>query len=265
MHFIKYHAAGNDYLVYAGHQPFDLPSAHIVRICDRHRGLGADGILVPHFTGDPLGVTIYNTDGSQAQKSGNGLRILSRHLWDQGHVGDEPFQVHTAGGVVVSQVLDKGARVSIDMGQARFAEASALEIAGEHLQLHRVSMGNPHCVVFVEAPSEALARHWGPLIEQHELFPERTNVQLARVRDRANLEVQIWERGVGYTLSSGTSSCAVAAVAHRLGLVDADVDVHMPGGTLHIELSPDFHVKMQGPVCRIGSFALDPECLNGVA
>lgn len=262
MHFIKYHAAGNDYLVYAGHQPFELPAAHIVRICDRHRGLGADGILVPHFSGDPLGVTIYNTDGSQAQKSGNGLRILSRHLWDQGHVGSEPFQVHTAGGVVVSQVLDDGARVSIEMGQARFDEPATLSVGGEQLQAHRVSMGNPHCVVFVDQPDEALARRLGPLLEHHAVFPERTNVQLVRVTDRANLEVRSWERGVGYTLSSGTSSCAAAAVAHRLGRVDAQVAVHMPGGTIHIELDAAFNVKMQGPVCRIGSVALDPECLS---
>ena len=168
-------------------------------------------------------------------------------------------------GVVISQVLDDGARVSIEMGQARFDEPASLTLEGEALQVHRVSMGNPHCVVFVEQPDEALARRLGPLLERHALFPERTNVQLVKVTDRANLDVRIWERGVGYTLSSGTSSCAAAAVAHHLGQVDAKVAVHMPGGTIHIELDAACNVKMQGPVCRIGSFALDPECLGDLA
>lgn len=264
MHFIKYHAAGNDYLVYSGHQPFTLDSAAITRICARHQGLGADGILVPSFETPEHSVVIYNTDGSQAEKSGNGLRILARHLWDQGHVSSEPFEVRTAGGTVTCQVLDSGARVAIEMGRAAFPATPSFSVTldGQALELYPVSMGNPHCVVFVEQPSEALARLLGPQIEHLAQFPARTNVQLVRVRDRANLDVRIWERGVGYTLSSGTSSCAAAAVAHRLGLVDTEVAVKMSGGTIQIALSEQFDVRMQGPVCRVASMALDPECLT---
>ncbi len=264
MNFVKYHAAGNDYLVYADDQPFELSAAGIVRTCERQRRLGADGILVPSVTPDGmLAVTIYNTDGSQAEKSGNGLRILCRYLWDQGHVASEPFRLSTRGGIVTCQVLEEGRCVSIDMGRARFLELDRpqLKIEGLELHLHPVSMGNPHCVIFVDQPSESMARLMGPTIEHLEFFPQRTNVQFVRVIDRGNLEVRIWERGVGYTLSSGTSSCAAAAVSRRLGLVESRVNVQMPGGTIRIELSDDYEVRMQGPVCRVGSFALDPECL----
>ncbi|MCY1437308.1 Diaminopimelate epimerase [compost metagenome] len=127
--------------------------------------------------------------------------------------------------------------------------------------MNPVSMGNPHCVVFVEQPDELTARSLGPIIEHLEHFPNRTNVQFVRVIDRNNLEVRIWERGVGYTLSSGTSSCAAAVVSRRLGLVEPQVDVHMPGGMIHIVLDENFEVLMQGPVCRVGRYSLDPECL----
>ncbi len=264
MQFVKYQAAGNDYLVYQAAEPFAFSPQDIVRICDRHRGLGSDGILVPLIGADKtLSVAIYNTDGSQAEKSGNGLRILCRYLWDQGVVTQAPFRVTTKGGVVDCQVLDQGTRVSIAMGRARFltlAEPKVV-IEGEALELHAVSMGNPHCVVLVAQPTQALARRLGPLIERLSAFPERTNVQFVRVLNRQQIEVQIWERGVGYTLSSGTSSCAAAAVAHQLGLVDAQVEVQMPGGVIAIELDSDYQVQMQGPVGKVGRYWLDDECL----
>ncbi|QXH54766.1 diaminopimelate epimerase [Pseudomonas maumuensis] len=267
MQFFKYHAAGNDYLVYRDSAPFDYSRQVISLICDRHRGLGSDGILVPLIKeGEMLSVQIYNTDGSQAEKSGNGLRILCRYLWDQGIVGDAPFEISTKGGVVTCQVLDKGQRISIAMGRATFSETTEFTVAvdGTPLQLNPVSMGNPHCVVFVNQPTETLARQLGPIIEQLSIFPDRTNVQFVRVIDQHTLEVQIWERGVGYTLSSGTSSCAAAAVSRRLGLVGSQVEVKMAGGVIMIELDNDYNVLMQGPVCRVGLYSLDSECLAQV-
>lgn len=264
MQFVKYQAAGNDYLVYQAAEPFAFSSQDIVRICNRQRGLGSDGILVPLIGADKtLSVAIYNTDGSQAEKSGNGLRILCRYLWDQGVVTDAPFRVTTLGGVVDCRVLDHGARVSIAMGRARFLTLTEPQVVieGVALELHAVSMGNPHCVVFVDSPTAALAKQFGPLIERLTLFPDRTNVQFVRVLNRQQIEVQIWERGVGYTLSSGTSSCAAAAVARQLGLVEAQVEVHMPGGVIAIELDADYQVQMQGPVGRVGRYWLDDECL----
>ncbi|MDT4847659.1 Diaminopimelate epimerase [compost metagenome] len=264
MDFIKYHAASNDYLVYTGESPFDLSPADISKTCDRHRGLGADGILVPVLAdGEMSAVTIYNTDGSQAEKSGNGLRIFCRYLWDCGQVAEGEFQVRTAGGVVSCQVLDEGRSVAIRMGSAQFPDPDTLEVSveGRVLRLHPVSMGNPHCVIFIDQPDEHTARSLGPIIEHLEHFPNRTNVQFVQVIDRNNLEVRIWERGVGYTLSSGTSSCAAAAVSRRLGLIEPQVDVQMPGGRIQIVLEENFEVLMQGPVCRVGRYSLDPECL----
>ncbi|WP_044274443.1 diaminopimelate epimerase [Pseudomonas fluorescens] len=264
MQFSKYHAAGNDYLVYTASAPFCFTEQEISRICDRHHGLGSDGILVPLInSGEMLSVDIYNTDGSQAEKSGNGLRIFCRYLWDQGIVESSHFKVSTKGGVVSCQVLDVGKRISIAMGTARFIETteSTCLIDGTELLLNPVSMGNAHCVIFVAQPTEILARNLGPIIENLSIFPDRTNVQFVRVIDRKNLEVQIWERGVGYTLSSGTSSCAAAAVSRKLGLVDAQVAVRMPGGVINIELDNDYHVLMQGPVCKVGEYSLDAECL----
>ncbi|MNF62106.1 Diaminopimelate epimerase [compost metagenome] len=265
MDFIKYHAASNDYLVFSGESSFDLSPEEIARTCDRHRGLGADGILVPVFTqGEMSSVIIYNTDGSQAEKSGNGLRIFCRYLWDRGHVSEGEFQVRTAGGVVSCQVLDEGRSVAIRMGRAQFPGTDTLEVSveGRELRLHPVSMGNQHCVIFLDQPDEQTARSLGPIIEHLEAFPNRTNVQFVKVIDRNNLEVRIWERGVGYTLSSGTSSCAAAAVSRRMGLVEPQVDVHMPGGRIQIVLDENFEVLMQGPVCCVGRYSLDAECLT---
>ncbi|UXZ47361.1 diaminopimelate epimerase [Pseudomonas soli] len=265
MQFVKYHAAGNDYLVYHENAPFDCSTQAISLICDRNRGLGSDGILVPVIApGEMLSVHIFNTDGTEAEKSGNGLRILCRYLWDQGIVTHEPFELITKGGKVHCQVIDYGRRISIAMGLAAFPEDEqhSVDVDGVHLYLNPVSMGNPHCVVFVDEPTEALARKLGPIIEHLSLFPNRTNVQFVNVVDRRNLAVQIWERGVGYTLSSGTSSCAAAAVSRRLGFVDDQVTVHMPGGQITIELDDENNVLMQGPVCKVGQYWLDQECLS---
>ncbi|MDC6382027.1 diaminopimelate epimerase [Pseudomonas graminis] len=263
MNFIKYHAAGNDYLVYNSDLPFGYSQQQISTICDRRRGLGSDGILVPIIGDGDYQVKIFNTDGSEAEKSGNGLRIFCRYLWDRGIISEYPFNVETLGGLVRGQVLDGGCRVSVAMGRARFFDISSPVVNVNDIDyfLNPVSMGNPHCVVFVSDPTKALAMEVGPVIEHLPAFSNRTNVQFARVVDRSTIKVQIWERGVGYTLSSGTSSCAVAAVSYKLGLVDSCVAVHMPGGVISIELDENLEVLMKGPVCKVGTYTLDPECL----
>lgn len=274
MHFVKYQALGNDYLVYAGDAPLTLSAAQIGRICDRHYGIGSDGILLAHHTDSAFGLRILNPDGSEAEKSGNGLRIFSRYLWDCGLVADKPFDILTAGGAVTSQVFDEGRTVEVSMGRADFSCASVpvlidspqaldypLEVDGVRLKINAVSMGNPHCVIFVEQASRELACHLGPLLERHPLFPKRTNVQFVQWLSRDALRVEIWERGAGYTLSSGTSSCAAASVARRLGLCDQHIEVHLSGGELDIRVSDDFQVTMRGPVRRIGRVDFDAESL----
>jgi diaminopimelate epimerase len=266
MRFMKYHALGNDYLVIEEGATGDLSPAATRRICDRHRGVGSDGILVagPPEPGGRFPLRILNPDGSEAEKSGNGLRICARYLWDRGAVGERPFEVLTRGGPVTCLVLGRGEAVAVEMGRVRFTSADipvagpprevlreTLAVNGQAVEYSAATIGNPHCILLRDRVSEAEARALGPLLEADPRFPRRTNVQFVEVLDRKNIRIEIWERGAGYTLASGSSSCAAAAVARRLGLCDAAVTVHMPGGRLAIEIEEDFRVRMTGPVAKV--------------
>jgi diaminopimelate epimerase len=271
--FSKYHGLGNDYLVIEPGKSPERPSAHQIRlICDRHYGAGSDGILFGPLPADQadFALRIFNPDGSEAEKSGNGLRIFSRYLWDHKLVKDAPFHIQTAGGIVQAQVLENGAKVTVEMGQASFDSQKIpvtgpprqvideiMEIGDELLHYCAVTMGNPHCVVICSHVDAELAHRLGPLIETEARFPNRTNVQFMKVLDRQNIQIEIWERGAGYTLASGSSSCAAAAAAHRLGLCEAQVTVHNPGGQISIFIAPDFSIRMTGPVQKVydGQFA----------
>jgi diaminopimelate epimerase len=273
--FAKYHALGNDYLVVEAAAWGDgAEPARARRVCDRHRGIGSDGILI-HLPGAPPRVRILNPDGSEAEKSGNGLRIFARYLFDRGLAGDRPFDVETAGGRVTCTVLEGGRSVRVDMGPVRFASEEIpvagpprevlrepIEVGGTALEFSAATLGNPHCVVLRSAVSAEEARRLGPLLERDARFPRRTNVQFAQVESRSRIRIEIWERGAGYTLASGSSACAAAAVAHRLGLCDARVEVAMPGGTLAVELSPGFHALLTGGVTRIAEGRLAPEVVE---
>ena len=273
--FAKYHGLGNDYLVI---EAAELPSATpalVRRICDRHFGVGADGILLWART-PSLRVRIMNPDGSEAEKSGNGLRILARHLFDRGLVATEPFSIVTAGGSVTCRVAADGEAVSVDMGNVSFRSADIpvagparevlneeLTAAGNALRFSAATIGNPHCVILRDAVCDAEARTLGPLIECDARFPNRTNVQFVQVIDEANIRIEVWERGAGYTLASGSSSCAAAAVTHRLGLTGRRVTVRMPGGALRVEIDDAFAVRLTGGVVKIADGRIDPECLRG--
>ncbi len=279
MKFQKYHALGNDYLVLdPGDFPdWPCPSRDQIRtICHRHFGLGSDGILwgPVRSARAPFGLRIFNPDGSEAEKSGNGLRIFCRYLFDQGKVAHAPFRVDTAGGVVEAQVHAGAAAITVAMGHVSFrspdipvsgADREVIEekltVGGREFTFTAAGIGNPHCVIPLPEISEELAREFGPLIETHANFPRRTNVQFLQVLDRANLRLEIWERGAGYTLASGSSSSASAAVAHRLGLVDRDVTVHMPGGRLRIEIGDGYAIRMTGPVTHVAAGNLGAEML----
>lgn len=277
MRFTKYEALGNDYLVAESADTGDRPSpAFVRRLCDRHRGVGADGLLVGGAPEGPFSLRIFNPDGSEAEKSGNGLRIYARYLWDLDRLGEESFRVHTAGGLVTCRVAPGGEGVSVMMGRVSFRSGDIpmlgpdrevlrepLDLGGETLEISAASVGNPHCVVLVPDPSPRRARELGPRIETHPSFPQRTNVQLARILDRNTLSIEIWERGAGYTLASGTSSCAAAAVCHRLGLVAPRVTVEMPGGKLQVEIAEDASVTLSGPVRRVATGRLSQEFLEG--
>ena len=253
--FHKYHGLGNDYIVIdPAAFPFNPTPEAVRAICDRHFGAGSDGILLGPLAdladADRLTLRIFNPDGSEAEKSGNGLRIFAWYLYEHGFVEAAPFPLRTKGGRVVAQIVDPLAKVvRVDMGAPAFdaraaAPGAALDeivdlehdFGGERCRITFVSMGNPHCVVTGQPLSEALARRLGPVIERSPRFPARTNVQFLQVLSRSEILIEIWERGAGYTLASGSSSSAAAAVAHRLGLVDRSVSVRMPGGAIGIEI-----------------------------
>lgn len=276
MKFIKYQALGNDYLVInpdALGRDRELTPELIRRLCQRNYGVGADGVLLgplPAKEAD-FALRIFNPDSSEAEKSDNGLRIFARYLWDQRRLkrspdgmSSEPFTIQTVGGMARSQVLQDGCQVRVEMGRASFdsrkiplsgaarqAINETMSIQGESLHYCALTLGNPHCVVFCDSVSEALARRLGPMIENEARFLKRTNVQFLEVINRKELRIYIWERGAGYTLASGSSSCAAAAAAYRLGLCDGEVTVHNPGGDIQVTISNDLFLTMSGPVARV--------------
>jgi diaminopimelate epimerase len=279
MKFVKYHGLGNDYLIIRPDQAGTFETHQIQRICDRHYGVGSDGILLGplHSETSDFRLRILNPDGSEAEKSGNGLRIFSRYLYDSGLVKEIPFTIETLGGTVTSHVLDNGKSVSVEMGKVSFLSTlipvtgEAREVLREHMEIEgttfeycAATVGNPHCVILSEPISPKIARRYGPLIETDTRFPHRTNVQFLEVVDRGNIRIEIWERGAGYTLASGSSSTAAAAVAHKLDLCDPAITVHMPGGDLAIRFADDFSATMTGPVTRVCEGILDAEIFQPV-
>ena len=274
----KYQGLGNDYLVIDPNlNDIELDERTIEMICDRNFGAGSDGILYgPMMMGDTIGVKIYNPDGSEAEKSGNGVRIFGKYLLDKGYVKKSPVELSTLGGMVEIEYLNmRGTEIRANMGQVSFASGKIpvtgdnREIISESMIFHDrlynttcVSVGNPHCVIMMEKVTKEDALEIGPYVENSPNFPKRINMQLCHVIDRSNIEIEIYERGAGYTLASGTSACAAAAAAHKMGLADSKVSVHMPGGILDIEINPDQTVSMTGSVQYIGDISLAEEFLG---
>lgn len=272
MKFWKAHGLGNDYLVLES--PLTLDARLVAAICDRHQGLGSDGILEPcaPSLGADYGVRIWNPDGSLAEKSGNGLRIFGRWLASARGAG-ERFSISTDACKVACSA--SASAVSVEMGHATFVAAEVpvladgelidgpIELSDGSLQVTAVGMGNPHCVVFRAEPLDQLPwRRWGAELEHHPRFPNRTNVQIARVLAPSLVEIRIHERGAGETQASGSSSCAVAAAGVRTGRLDSGrIRVVMPGGELFVTVS-ESGILLEGPVEGVGHFELDPTWLR---
>ena len=278
LRFSKFHVLGNDYIVVdPTRTAFGPAPALIQALCDRRLGIGSDGLLlgpleVPEHPG-AFGLRIFNPDGSEAETSGDGLRIFARYLFEAGHAHGTECQIHTLGGLSAARFLaPDGSLVQVDMGVPSFKAgdipftgiAAQLEVLETPLFLPTgpvtitaLSLGNPHCVIFPGEVSQANACRLGPKIERHPEFPERVNVLLVEVVDRKRLRIEIWERGAGYTPASG-SSCAAAAACRRLNLVEDRVTVQMPGGTLDIEFAPEGHILMSGPVQPVFDGQLHP-------
>jgi diaminopimelate epimerase len=276
MRFSKYHALGNDYIVVNSQElQMDLDQRMFRQVCRRNYGVGSDGILLGPFEtpAADFGLRIFNPDGSEAEKSGNGLRIFARYLVDQGYVAaNQHFTVQTKGGTVSCVVKENGHFVSVKMGRVSFDSHDipiagparevlneTINVNGDTLTYCAATIGNPHCVVLVGKTTAELAHKYGPAIERDKRFPNKTNVQFLQVLDRTTIKIEIWERGAGYTLASGSSSVAAAAVAHKLGLCDQDINVHMPGGQLAIQIDSGFAVSQYGSVSKICDGVFAPE------
>ncbi len=266
-HFVKGHGLGNDYIVIEPRNvPFALTLDNIRLICHRNLGVGSDGILeLVEPSGADFGVRIWNPDGSEAEKSGNGTRIFAKYLYDHGHTSKTHFTIDTLGGLVSADVDVQDGRVvgaTMNMGKATIGDLTEIEVDGERIPVITVSVGNPHCVVLVDDLDEVDFYRLGPEIETHPAFPNRTNVQFAQVISRAEVRILIWERGAGETMASGTSSSAVAAACRHAGLAGDDVDIVMAGGTLHISTDAKGDLWMSGPVEEVCSGDFSPDLLR---
>jgi len=267
MRYSKYHALGNDYIVIRPKElQTDLSKDMIRLICHRNCGIGSDGILLGPVDSNScnFGIKILNPDESEAEKSGNGLRIFARSLYDDSLTDISVFTIETLGGAVSCEVSSDRRSVKVEMGKVSFGSTiipvtgvsrevlnESINIDEHELKFCAATVGNPHCVVLSEESSPDIARKYGPKIEINSCFPNRTNVQFMQVLDRSNIQIEIWERGAGYTLASGSSSTAAAAVARKLGLCDSNIAVHMPGGQIEIQFDNDFVATMTGSVTKI--------------
>ena len=269
MRFQKYQALGNDYLVIRPEEIENQLTPKLIReLCDRHYGIGADGVLVGPIMGESgrIELRIFNPDGSEAEKSGNGIRIFGKFLYDKKIVSAKPFQIKTKGGDVLVSVKDLGNQILVNMGKVSFWSQDIPVIGKNRMVIDEkmtigefeviftgVTLGNPHCVVFVDDLDFSNIQEMGPLIENHKLFPSKTNVQFVKVLGRSSIQIEIWERGAGYTLSSGSSACAATAAAVRSGYCDSKVNVQMPGGKLSVEINDYFEVTQIGPASLVFS------------
>ncbi|MFI5052779.1 MAG: diaminopimelate epimerase [Acidimicrobiia bacterium] len=271
-HLTKLHATGNDFLVWstldenAGAR--GIVGVQAAALCDRHRGVGADGLIVvkPGADGADAEMLLFNADGGIAEMSGNGMRALAWAAVRAGLGANGTLTVDTGGGRrTVDLGYDAGgclARATVDMGPVTFVPAEIpldtptafglqADYHGTSYEGDAAGMGNPHLVLFVDDPATARVAQHGPHLEHDERFPNRTNVEFVRITPAAHdeIDMRVWERGVGETLSCGTGACAVAAVAHRRGLVGDRVVVHVPGGDLVVEVGAT--IRLGGPVVHV--------------
>lgn len=281
--FVKTHGLGNEYIVLDEEKiDFELTEKAIQRICNVNFGIGSDGILLKVASNKAdFGLKIFNPDGSEAEKSGNGLRIFCKFIYDYKFTDKDVFTVETKGGLVTAKIVEavngRAKLITVDMGKAVF-EADKIptnfktkEVIGEKIQvldkeyeINCVSMGNPHCVVIKDELNVDEIKKYGKEIENYHMFPNRINVQFAKVISRSEVEVLIWERGAGFTLASGSSSCGVSSVLRKKNLIDSKVKVKMLGGELTIEIDDEFNLKMTGEVRQIAEGKLSEELIEDI-
>lgn len=266
LQFTKMHGCGNDFIMLNGFSqnlPQDMGRL-AVQLCDRHFGIGADGILALYPTAAAdFEMRLFQPDGSEAEMCGNGIRCAALFARQQQIVSHDDLTVQTLAGLIKPSISPNGAQVRVDMGQPRLTPAEIpcllensagrllnqpLEVQGREFKFCAVSMGNPHAVIFLDgAPQNMAVEKYGPLLEHNAIFPARANIEFAQVIDEHNIEVRVWERGVGETLACGTGACATAVAALLTERAASPVNIKLPGGSLQIEWQPGGSVYMSGP------------------
>lgn len=264
--FAKYHGLGNDFILIDNRQSSDpyLTPTQAIQWCDRHFGIGADGVIfaLPGQDGTDYTMRIFNSDGSEPEMCGNGIRCLARFIADLEGNGNQTYRIHTLAGVITPKLEGNG-QVTVDMGLPRLLASEIpttlassdekvinvpLEVAGQTWTVTCVSMGNPHCITFVEDVAAIPLEAIGPQFEHHAVFPQRTNTEFIQVVRSDYLKMRVWERGAGITLACGTGACASLVAAVLTHRADRRATVELPGGCLEIEWSPsDQRLYMTGP------------------
>ncbi len=276
--FHRYQAYGNDMLVIDPAEfPIPITSSIAKLLCDRHFGLGADGICYgPLEAEPPFSMRFINPDGSDSEKSGNGLRIFARYLWDKHYVKEQHFPLAIREEIFYASILDDNAHsIRTSMGRISFLSDDipatgesremlneTIEVEGRLFTFTAANIGNPHCLIFGENVDKETVQHYGQLIEHHPMFPQRINVHFVKVIDEHHIRMLIWERGAGYTLASGSSASAAAGTAVRLGRCHSPVNVHMDGGTAQVTIDEDWQITLTGAVEAVASGQLAPDFIE---
>jgi diaminopimelate epimerase len=285
MKFTKLHGLGNDYIyinaLAEDLSGYDIPTLSQV-LSDRNFGIGGDGIILvlPSDTAD-FRYRIFNSDGSEAEMCGNGMRAFAKYLYEHGLTAKTDLEIETAAGLIKpSLTVEDGVvtLIRVDMGEPRLkraeipmagepAEGSVInepiEALGQTFNVTCVSMGNPHCVIFVDDADSFPVREFGPALETHPLFPRKTNVEFATVRGRTNIDMRVWERGAGVTMACGTGACATAVAASLNGLADREgVRVSLSGGDLYIDWAANNHIFLTGPAEEAFGGEVHPSLLS---
>ncbi len=287
MKFVKMHGIGNDYIYVDGSREdlsgYDLGELSRV-VSDRNFGIGGDGLILvlPSAQAD-FRMRIFNSDGSEAEMCGNGIRCFAKLVYEQGLTSKTELEIETGAGIIrPALTIEDGqvALVRVDLGQPRLKRAEIpmlgepadqpvvgerFAVSGLELTITCVSMGNPHCVVFVDAVDNYDVRDIGPAIESHSAFPQRTNVEFCQVLDRRYLKLRVWERGAGETLACGTGASAATVAGVLNGLSERAVEVELLGGRLQLEWAENDHVFLSGPAEQSFEGEFDPETLLAAA
>ena len=273
LNFTKMTGLGNDYIYVDctdGTKLKNIPEM-AKKLSDRHFGIGADGLILidkPDNKQSDFKMRIFNSDGSEAEMCGNGIRCVAKYIHDHNLSTNDKIAIDTLAGIKKVKILENDEGVCneaiVDMGEPIFQDKNIpynvyepfnkdldINVEGEKMRFTVVSMGNPHAVTFVEDLDDLQIEMCGPVIESNPIFPNRTNVEFVQIIDKNNIRVRVWERGVGETCACGTGACAATVASGLNGYTDENVTVALPGGNLIVEWGKDNHIYMQGPATKV--------------